>query len=103
MIRPPGVGCSAAAVADADGAPLVVGPPPGVQAVATSIDAAKTAMRTLTVRCFAVMCTPLAPFALTPRIGGRVYPAAHLAAPPRLYGQGPPTVHFLSHQSWMSA
>jgi hypothetical protein len=34
---------------------------PDVQAVATRIDAAKTAIRTFPVRCFAVMCPPLAP------------------------------------------
>src|SRR5688500_18560231 len=80
MTRPPWSGF---AVADAAAVPvgpgLAVGPP-GVQAVATSMVAAKTAIRTRPVRCFAVMCPPLAPFALPTGFGGRVYPATHSAA-----------------------
>src|SRR5258705_3202379 len=94
MTRPPSCGFSVpVAAAVADGAPLAAGPP-DVHAVATRIDAAKTAMSTFPVRCFAVMCTPLAPFALPHVIGGRVYPAAHFAAPRRLYGRLASAVHF---------
>src|SRR5688500_5053478 len=94
MIRPPWSGF---AVADAAAVPvgpgLAVGPP-GVQAVATSMAAAKTAIKTLPVRCFAVMCPPLAPFALPTGFGGRVYPATHSAALAVLYGRWALAVHF---------
>src|SRR5687767_1917791 len=94
MIRPPWSG-----FAVADAAALPVGPglavgPPGVQAVATSMVAAKTAIRTRPVRCFGVMCPPLAPFALPTGFGGRVYPATHSAALAVLYVRWAPAVHF---------
>src|SRR5437867_12149947 len=81
MTRPPCCGCSVAdAAALADGAPLAVGPP-DVQAVATSVVAARTAIRTRAVRCFVDMYPPLAPSAYPTVVGGRVYPGSLLRHP----------------------
>src|SRR6267143_4544132 len=93
MTRPP---CCGFSVADADAAGVddaeVIGPA-GVQAVATSIDAAKTAMRTRAVRCFAVMYPPLVLLRTPDR--ARVYSGSAFATR-RLYARPPPTVHFWS-------